>query len=239
MNRTIPLLAVAAMALGGCNMFGRDHDSGPHAARDFPVGAFSKLAVTGSYDVEVRTGAAPSVHAEGGQNRLDKLEVKVAGDTLTIGSTKGIRWSWGGKHETVKIIVTVPALTAADMAGSGDIRIDHVTGPTFKGSVTGSGDLNLAKVDAASLELGIAGSGDIKAAGATPQAKYDLAGSGDIDASAVTAQAAAISISGSGTIRAHATGTAAVNLVGSGDITVTGGGKCTINKTGSGDIRCS
>lgn len=238
MRTTLPLLAGAALLLGGCQLLAHNHDAGPHATRDYPVGAFTKLAVAGAYEVEVRTGAAPSVHAEGGQSRLDKMEVKVEGDTLHIEPQKGLHWSWGD-HDRVKLIVTVPALTAAEIAGSGDISIDHVAGPAFKGRIAGSGDLRLAKVDTQSLELGIAGSGDIKAAGSAASVKYDIAGSGDIDGAGVVAQTAAVSISGSGGIHAHATGTASIDVMGSGDVILTGGAKCAITKTGSGDVRCS
>ena len=235
---TLPLLAGAALMLGGCHLLGQKHDAGPHVSRDYPVTAFTKLAVAGAYEVEVRTGSGATVHAEGGQNRLDKMEVRVEGDTLHIEPQKGMHWSWGD-HDKVKLIVTVPALSAAEIAGSGDINIDHVTGPAFKGSIAGSGDLRLARVDTQSLELGIAGSGDIKAAGNAANVKYDIAGSGDIDGGGVVAQTAAVSITGSGGVHAHATGTATIQVIGSGDVILTGGAKCTISKTGSGDVRCS
>jgi hypothetical protein len=238
MRTTLPLLAGAALMLGGCHLLGHNHDAGPRASRDYPVTAFTKLAVGGAYDVEVRTGAVPSVHADGGQNRLDAMEVKVEGDTLHIESQKGVHWSWGN-HDAVKLIVTVPALAGAEIAGSGDINVDHVAGPAFKGSVAGSGDLRLARVETQSLELGIAGSGDIKAAGTVANVRYDIAGSGDIDGGGVVAQTAAVSITGSGGVHAHATGTATVQVIGSGNVIITGGAKCTISKTGSGDVRCS
>ena len=149
---------------------------------------------------------------------VETLAAQPQGDTLHIEPQKGMHWSWGD-HDKVKLIVTVPALSAAEIAGSGDINIDHVTGPAFKGS--------------------IAGSGDIKAAGNAANVKYDIAGSGDIDGGDVVAQTAAVSISGSGGVHAHATGTATIQVIGSGDVILTGGAKCTISKTGSGDVRCS
>jgi len=237
MRRALPLLAGAAL-LGGCHWFGHDRDSGPHATRDYPVGAFSKLAVTGAYEVEVRTGSAPTVHAEGGQNRLDKMAVRVDGDTLHIEPVKGFNWSWGD-HDKVKLVVTVPALAGAELAGSGDVSVDHVTGAAFKGEIAGSGDLKLAQVDAQSLAFEIAGSGSISAAGKASDVKYEIAGSGDIDAERLIAQTATVSIAGSGGVHAHATNTASVEVLGSGDVIVTGGAKCTVSKTGSGNIRCS
>ncbi|MEO5640879.1 MAG: head GIN domain-containing protein [Sphingomicrobium sp.] len=238
MRPALPLLAGAALLIGGCHLFGRDQASGPHATRDYPVGAFTGIAVAGAYEVEVRTGSAPSVHAEGGQNRLDKMAVRVDGDTLHIEPVKSMHLSWRD-DDKVKLVVTVPMLAAADIAGSGDVRVDHVAGPAFKGSIAGSGNLRLDRVETASLDLDIAGSGDITAAGKSESVKYDITGSGDIDAERLIAQTAAVSITGSGGVHAHATGTASVEVMGSGDVIVTGGAKCTVAKTGSGDIRCS
>ena len=238
MRHFLPAIVIVAIGLGGCNAFARSHDSGAKTTRDYNVGAFTKLAVAGAYDVEVRTGGQVGVHAEGGEKRLEAMEVKVDGNTLEIGSRKGMHWEWtdGGK---VRLIVTVPTLEGAEIAGSGDVTVDRATGPDFKGSIAGSGDLKLASVDARSVKFEIAGSGSIQAAGKADSVKYDIAGSGNIDAPRLVAQTAAVSIAGSGGVKAHATGTAAIEIMGSGDIDLTGGAKCTVSKAGSGNVRCS
>lgn len=242
MSRSLLLLAGAAVALSGCNMFARDRASGQTASRDYPVGAFTRLAVAGDYDVEVRTGGRVGVRAEGAANRLEAMKVEVDGDTLNIGRRKNPGWNWSGNWsdgDKVRLVVTVPALQGAELAGSGDIRVDRATGPAFTGSIAGSGDLRLAAVDAKSVKLEIAGSGSIHAAGKADTVAYEIAGSGDIDAPGLAAKTASVSIAGSGGVTGHASESAEIDIAGSGDVILTGGAKCTVSKAGSGDASCS
>ena len=232
--------AVAAIASAGCSQSRADR-SGPTVQRNYQVGAFEQIEVSGPYDVEVRTGDAPSVSASGSEKLLERLVVEVRGDRLLIHPRKdrGFRWSWGS-HGSAKIQVTVPALRAAEIAGSGDISINEVKGKSFEGSVAGSGGLSVESLEVQSLKLSIAGSGDVRARSGVAQiADYSIAGSGDLDAGGVRSETADVSIAGSGDVRAQATGTADVTIMGSGDVTLTGGAKCNVSKMGSGDARCS
>jgi len=242
--RTFPILAagVAAVAMSGCS-FSAHADTGPRIDRSFPVSGITGIEVAGHYDVTVRTGSTPSVHANGSEKALDDLRVEVKDGTLEIGQNKrsGWNWGWGRSYHSgpVSLIVTVPSLDHAGIAESGAIKVDKVSGARFKGEIAGSGDLVLPAIDAGEVSLSIAGSGGIHAGGKAKSVKYEIAGSGDIDAASLAAESAELSIAGSGGIKGHATGTAKVNLMGSGDVTLTGGAKCSVTKNGSGNIRCS
>jgi hypothetical protein len=235
-------IGVMAMAAAGC---GKSHaeDGGPTVQRNYQVGAFDKIEVAGPYDVTVRTGSGPTVSASGPEKAIEQLVVEVKGDKLVI-HTKERRGGWfnWGSHNfgNTSLQVTVPALSAAMIAGSGGITVDKVAGDRFDGGVAGSGDLTLESLQVQSLKLSIGGSGDVRArSGQAASADYSIAGSGDIDAGGVVTQTADASIAGSGSIRAQATGTANAKIMGSGDITLTGGAKCSISKMGSGDVSCS
>ncbi len=241
MQRAIAAGLVAlALGMSGC---GKEHSGspGPIVDRNYPVGAFDKIEIAGSYNATVRTGAAPSVHAKGGENVLDRLVVEVEDGKLVIHPKQhlGFHWGWG-KSERVELTITVPQLHSATLAGSGAMNIDRVDGDSFEGTVAGSGGLSLASANVQSLKLSIAGSGSAKAgAGKVQNAEYEIAGSGDVDAGAVAAQQVKVSIAGSGGVKAHASTTADVSIMGSGDVDVAGGAKCNISKAGSGNVRCS
>ena len=237
-----PLAAViAASALAGCHVRA-DDNGGATVSRNYSIGNFTAIEVAGPYDVEVRTGANPGVSARGAEKLLDRTVVEVHGDKLLIHAENNhsfFHFGWS-HHGGAKFIVTVPQLSGATIAGSGDIRVDKVSGPNFEGTVTGSGGLEVAAMNVQQLKLEIAGSGDVKAGAGTAQAaQYDIAGSGDIDASSVQARDLKATIAGSGGIKAHSSGTADVSIMGSGDVDVSGGAKCKISKAGSGDVRCS
>ena len=236
--RVAVLMGVAAVAaLAGCSQ-ARSENGGPTVERSYSVGNFDKIDLAGAYDVTVRTGSAVSVKASGGEKVLERLKVEVRDGTLVI-EPRERGWNWGN-HGTVKVDVTVPSLSGAQLSGACDIKIDQVKGDRFEGGVKGAGDLTVDNVEVGALKLGIRGAGSAKALkGRAGSAEYEIAGAGDIDAQGVAAETAAVSIAGAGEVRANASKTAAVSIRGAGDVDVTGGAKCTISKAGAGNVRCS
>jgi hypothetical protein len=231
------MILVPVLMLGGCHMaFGGG--SGGHTAKAFQVGTFDKIALAGSSDVEVRTGAAVSVRAEGDQEAIDRLDIRVENGELRIGSRRS-SWTfgWSSNHH-VKIFVTVPSLAATSIAGSGDVRVDRVAGNRFEGQIAGSGDLNIAQMEVAEAAFSVAGSGDVTVAGKAGKVSFSTAGAGDMRAGALEAGAVNVSIMGSGDVQAHATQSADVNVMGSGDVHIAGTKNCTIHKAGSGTVAC-
>ena len=206
------------------------------AERSFPVSDFSEIVLSGSPEVTVTTGGRASVVATGTDSDLDRLDIKVDGKRLLIGTKPGM-WNWSSR-EGVKLRVSVPTLAAAAVTGSGNISVNRVDGP-FAGRISGSGEMHLLSVDSPTLSLAISGSGDIEVAGRCGTGSLSVTGSGDIDASRLTCGTLTATTTGSGDIDARATETAALRVTGSGDITVTGGARCTTKTTGSGTTRCS
>lgn len=234
-------MIAACAATSACGQI-HDEDAGATVSRSYNVGNFQQIEVAGPYDVTVRTGANPSISARGSHKLLERTLVEVRGNKLEIRPQSNRGWfSFGwSTHGHADFTVTVPQLSGAAIAGSGDIRVDKVTGSNFTGDVAGSGGLDIGAVDVQSLKLSIAGSGSAKAGqGKAVIGDYSISGSGDVDAGAVQTQQAKVSIAGSGGVKAHASSTADVSIMGSGDVDVTGGAKCTVSKAGSGSVRCS
>ena len=140
--RTLMLLAM--LPLVACSGHGIGHDdnaagvpaSGSGTARTYAVTDFTGVELRGSDDAEVRVGGTFSVRAQGPADMLDDLKIEKDGDTLKIGR-KSNHFSWGGGRD-VKVFVTMPRITSAGIAGSGDMTVDRVDGPSFSGSTSGS-----------------------------------------------------------------------------------------------------
>ena len=242
MRMSIAAAVIAASAATSACGHQRHEDAGPTVSRNYQVGGFQQIEVAGPYDVQVHTGANPSVSAQGSQKLLERTVVEVKGDKLVIHPQHHNGWfSFDfSSNRGAKFNVTVPQLSGATIAGSGDIHIDNVRGDRFEGDVAGSGGLNIDNVAVQALKLSIAGSGDVKAgAGSAQSADYGITGSGGIDGGGVTVQQLKASIAGSGDVKARATGAADISIMGSGDVEVTGGAKCSVSKHGSGDAHCS
>lgn len=213
-------------------------DDGPQTTRRFPVGAFRSVELAGSDDVHVVPGNRQGVTASGPAGVLDRLDIRVEGGSLKISRRKsGWSMSWGSSRGAV-ITVTTPGINAAALAGSGNMRIDQVSGGAFRGSLAGSGKLIMPSVRVGTLALNLAGSGDISAAGSAQNAKLSVGGSGNLIAPRLVSQTADISVSGSGSAQTAARGRASLSVAGSGNITVRGTTNCAISKVGSGDARC-
>ena len=241
MRKSIAAIAVATVALTGC---GRSHaeEPGPTVSRSFQVGNFTELEAAGPFDVTVRTGANPGVQVQGNKALVDKLQVDVEGSKLRIRPERSHSW-FGGWHSSTRgkatVMVTVPQLRAASLAGAGAIHIDKVQGDDFNGNIAGAGDLVLQSINVRNLKVSIAGSGSLTGSGKAQTADYDIAGSGDVKGEGIASEELKVSIAGAGSVRAHATRAAKVDIMGAGDVEVTGGAKCEVHKMGSGDVRCS
>ena len=181
------------------------------------------------------TGDSSAVLAFDGSLNVGIVAVDSAVEVASAGAYN-LELSGGGK---VVLQVTVPTLRGAELAGSGDLRIDSVAGEQFVGDIAGSGNLTVDRLQVGELKIDIAGSGSAKAsAGRATKAEYEIAGSGGIDAAGITTEAASVSIAGSGDVTAHASSTADVSIMGSGNVEVKGGAKCNVSKAGSGEVRC-
>lgn len=211
--------------------------SGSGTTRSYAVSDFTSVALTGSDDVRVRIGSGFSVVAEGPAEVLDKLKIERDGDTLKVGRQSHMGFSWGsGKGAT--ITVTMPAIHAAALTGSGDMSVERAEGDSFKASATGSGSLDIAAMAVKTGNFSVTGSGDIRAAGKADTLSMSIAGSGDIKARGLEASSADVSVMGSGSVDAIVNGAARINLMGSGDIDLGPKAQCTTTKMGSGDVRC-
>jgi hypothetical protein len=208
--------------------------------RSYRVGSFDGVGAVGANQVVVHVGGATSVTARGPAETLDKMEVVVEHGSLQIRPRREFRdhFDWRGLKPAT-YTVTLPRLTAASLAGSGDMRVDRVEGNRFDASVAGSGTLDIAALRVTKAAFSMAGSGNLAARGSATRADLSVAGSGNVKARGVTARTAAVSIAGSGNAELTAKDSVNVSIVGSGDADISGGAHCTVSRIGSGRAHCA
>lgn len=237
MRKTL-LTAAALTLVAACSdvMAGTTHiqPSGRNVDRAYQVAGFERVSLAAPYQVNMTVGGQASVSAQGDSALLEKTEILVENGRLVIRLQEG--HSWSGAKGTIN--VTAPSLNAADIAGSGDIRVSPFQTQSFTGSVAGSGNLSLVRLQADEARFNIAGSGDVRAAGSAEQTNIDIAGSGNARLSSLQAQSAQISIAGSGNADLNATGIAAISIAGSGNANISGGARCQVSRVGSGTANC-
>ena len=228
----------AVIALGACtSSHGESASPRATAQRSFQVGDFHAVALEGSHDVVVQVGGAPGVRAEGDSEDLERLDIRVENGTLRIGTQSRRGW-FNFHHDRVVVHVTAPALDAASIGGSGDMRIDRVQAQSFNAEIAGSGDMEIGELRTQRANFSIAGSGGITAAGSAEQAEVSIAGSGDINLDRLQTRRTKVSVAGSGDVSVRASEAVEGEVMGSGDVNVAGGARCSVDKMGSGSINC-
>lgn len=240
--RALLLTAGLLLPLGACTVSGDDDRTpgvaaqGTGGTRTYPAADFTEVDLRGADNVDIRVGPGFSVRADGDSELLDHLKITREGNVLRIGRTRSSGWSWGGGR--AKVSITMPALSAASVAGSGDMTADRAQGAAFKASVAGSGNLRVDALSVERADVSLAGSGNARLGGTARQLQVNIAGSGDVEAGDLRATQADVSIAGSGGVRAQVDGPAKVSVMGSGDVDLGDKARCQVSKVGSGSVRC-
>jgi hypothetical protein len=225
------LLGSAALNLVACNP-GVD-GNGDREDESRSVAAFSRIRSDCELDVQVVQGDQQSLTVSLDSNLLDLVETRVSGDTLFVKLNDQVDQTVVGPH----ILITVPQLSAAKLAGSGNMTLafDAPEQPLDL-YLSGSGDLRFNGTTAA-LGAYLSGSGDVRLEGETSDADLKLSGSGSIRGQRLAASSATIELSGSGDVSANVQDSVSVALSGSGEIDLFGPATVdSYERTGSGDL---
>ncbi|MFK7819881.1 MAG: head GIN domain-containing protein [Planctomycetaceae bacterium] len=210
-------LFLMAVSLSGCNIaINAVQGSGQLATDVRDVSEFQSIRLYTSVDVVVQVGESTTLEVEGDDNLCELISTEVSGDGwLTISSNKSF-----STRNPITVRITTPSLENVELAGSGDITVEGLTGDRFDAQVSGSGD--------------------IIASGTADRIEAAVAGSGSIDMSELKAAVADATVSGSGDIIVCANKEVTATVSGSGEIEYSGhsGQKPDVSTTvnGSGDV---
>ena len=190
----------------------RTNGNGQVVTQSRPIGNFHEIEARGASEVEVRVGPAPSLAITADSNIIPLLSSDIRRGKLIL-DTRG---SYHTRHSP-RIVVTVPSLDAAALAGSGNMRVEGIRGRSVALAVDGSGNM-VASGQAGSLALAINGSGNA-------------------DVRAVPAGSATVAISGSGNATVTTDGSLSGAISGSGNIRYVGRpSTISVVRHGSGDV---
>ena len=209
---------------------------GPIVTRTLELNAFEKVGMNVEGQVFIRQAATQQVTVTGHSNVLDALNQQIQGNAWSI--------DFGNlcfEDFELTINIDLPDLSAASIAGSGDIEISAFEnqGPLSL-SVSGSGDLTTqAFTGTPDVSSSVSGSGSIAILDNFPnagRASVSIAGSGDYFGFSFTTLDLSVSIAGSGTAEVAALESLTVTITGSGDVLYVGQPVITSNITGTGQL---
>lgn len=212
----VAVVAVAGFAFGVLARDGSDgattsislRGSGTADTQTRAVASFTAVDLAGSNDVRVTVGGGQAVVVHADDNLIDLVTTRVESGTLVVG-TKGSFTT----RVPMSVKVTVPAIDAVVLSGSGVVSVDGV--------------------EADRLAVRVPGSGVLSVRGTAGKLAVDLSGSGDVWLQELHARDVVATLSGSGQVHVHATGSLAASVAGSGVI-VYGGNPRTLDTDVSG-----
>ena len=206
------------------------------AERSFTVDRFDSIRLTDIAAVDIVTGEAVGVTAQGERADLDRLEVSDEGGILDIAPQLRGGLSTGAVR--IRLRITVPMINHVALRGAGAVSVNRIAAPGLTATLAGPGRIDVAAIDVQAANFSTAGSGTIVAAGRCREAKAASTGSGDIDIARLRCATLSAETAGSGDIRAFATTSAKVMITGAGNVSVGGGARCTVSAIGSGKATC-
>ena len=188
-------ISLVAIAVLGSAASGQAPVAGSGVAKTEPreVGAFDKVHLNGSPNVNIVIGEQRSVSVTADDNLLEVIDTSVEDGTLVIGGSEPFRSRAG-----VTVQITVPALTHVAVHGSGDVKVKGLDAATFKAEIQGSGDISVA--------------------GRAEELDVEIQGSGDVKLDELSAKRASVEVQGSGDSTIKVSDELSVNVHGSGDV---------------------
>lgn len=258
MRHTFALPALLALIVSATNLVqpavAGDDDavkgSGHIATETRDLAEFDEVEVRIAADTHIVVEKQAPLIVEADDNLIPLITTEVKNRRLIISSEQNYKCK-----KTPKITIMVSDLKAAEVKGSGDLRIDGVSNDALSLSIAGSGDM-VASGESKNLSMAVAGSGDMAAAfkaehvsasvsgagdmkltGSADELTASVVGSGDIHAYKMPAKTATVNVQGAGDVRVHAIETLTVQIMGSGDVHYEGSPTVTQKITGSGEVK--
>lgn len=185
--------------------------NGVPAAASRTVEDFSRINLTGLGRVVVAIGAPSELHITGDENIIPLIQTSVDDGVLAIGPQENII-----PDLPLIITVSVPRLTAVEMAGSGEFIVTGLNNERFVLEVTGVGRVELT--------------------GQTTNLTVAMPGAGEINTLELTAAHADVSLTGAGQAEINATETLDVEIASVGSVRYTGNPTITQEITGLGRL---
>ncbi len=227
---------IALLALQSCeDIFNSNCEpvTGDVIEQEIALAPFSKISVEIAANVFISKGETQEVRIEAAESIINEIETDVNNGEWDIEFDNCLKQR---NNQTVKIYITVPALEAVGLSGSGDITLlDTFEGKEMAFRISGSGNIT-GKFIGESLKCSVSGSGDIFLSGSTETQSINISGSGDIWSYNMPALETNISISGSGMTKVYPSEKLDVSISGSGDIYYKGNPTISQSISGSGRL---
>ncbi len=235
MKQVASLVAIILFASCTFNFNKKVKGNGVLKTESRSVGSFSKIKLSGSFDVELTQDMQQAVTIEGDENILPYIITEINDGWLKIHTKNNVSISTTTK---LKVSINTEKLEAISLSGSGSIiGTNKLTGgDKLKLSISGVGSADIA-VNTPEIEADISGSGSILLEGETRDLDVSISGVGSFKGSDLKAENAKVSVSGSGKAMLFAENTLDISVSGVGSVYYKGNASVKQKVSGSGTVK--
>jgi hypothetical protein len=227
--------------------------TGPIVTQEFDLTSFDEISAETVIDVEIVQGDTQKVIAEGNENMMNFLELKVINNKLYVDLTHG-----NFTNFKLKVYVTVPTIKKIETECTGDIYIEGFTGlqslklkSSSTGKITSEGTFeingNLEIVSSSTGNISLianceevkarsSGTGNITIEGSCIFQEVSLSGTGNYNAYDLISEECEVETSGTGDAKVNVSEQLDVTINGVGSVYYKGNPRINVQDSSIGDL---
>ncbi len=214
-NKIIPTIAVvvlmAGLSFSSCNI--GVVGNGVVEERTEEIKNFTRLDISGNFDVFLQHGRNPEIKIEADENLQDIIKVRQAGSLVIIDAEQNIV-----RAKKKSLYITYTDLEKLELSGAVDIRSES-TVDVKSLSIFSSGAVEMRlDIEADQLHIDVSGATDCNLQGIVERVELELSGAGDFNAIELETKELAVTMSGAGHAKVWATDELHVDISGAGSV---------------------
>jgi len=212
-------------------IFGGVEGNGNVIKKTHELEEFTKIDISGMFEVELTQGDQVLVTLEADENLHDIIEIYVKNGKLRVSTTKKIR-----DAEELKLHITYINLVDIDVSGAVEVRtMNQLKGDKLVIDGSGATELDL-DVNVKSLDIDVSGASTTKLKGQASELSVDMSGAGELKAKKLETQIASLEISGAGSARVNVSDKLDISVSGAADVKYIGSPEIKQSISGAGSI---
>lgn len=169
------------------------------------LSGFSRIVARGVWDITLTRGPKWDITLDYPDRLQDRVQARVEGDRLVLETNRGFGLFGFGGDDRVTAKITMPALSAIDLAGASTLHVGGFDGDALSIKAAGATKIEGEDSRYGSVDLIVSGAGDVDFAKVVAgDAHVVLSGAGDV---VLNMHGGTLSgtISGAGKVRYHGT----------------------------------
>ena len=149
--KTVLSILLLAVIVLGCRIGHGIRGNGELYVEDRDVKSFTKVEVSGAFEVFIEVGGEQSIEVSTDENLIDYVETKVQGSTLYIDTRRDI-----DPRTMLKVEISVPELKAIEGSGANTVKARGITSERFRIDLSGACKI-AASGEVESMDISLSG----------------------------------------------------------------------------------